>query len=101
MYGHTKGHNGVKQPNRVPPTPNRDSILLWTTLAQRYGDEPAVLFDLLNEPILITVTLFSLAMINVLTKKTATISGSLFTLGFFLFSRSPSAGTCCRCGSTR
>ncbi len=34
--------------------------------------------------ILITVTLFCLAMINVLTKKTATISGSLFTLGFFL-----------------
>ena len=34
--------------------------------------------------ILITATLFSLAMINVLTKKTATISGSIFTLIFFL-----------------
>ena len=34
--------------------------------------------------ILITVALFSLAVINVLTKKTATISGSLFTVAFFL-----------------
>jgi amino acid transporter len=34
--------------------------------------------------ILITATLFSLAIINVLTKKTATISGSLFTIAFFL-----------------
>ena len=34
--------------------------------------------------ILITVALFSLAVINVLTKKTATISGSLFTVTFFL-----------------
>jgi amino acid transporter len=33
---------------------------------------------------LITAALFSLAMINVLTKKTATISGSIFTLTFFL-----------------
>lgn len=50
VYGYTKGGNGAKQPNRVPPTPNHDSILLWTTLARRYRDEPAVLFDLLNEP---------------------------------------------------
>lgn len=34
--------------------------------------------------ILITSTLFLLAGINVLTKKTATISGSIFTLGFFI-----------------
>ena len=33
--------------------------------------------------ILITASLFSLAAINVLTKKTATISGTIFTLGFF------------------
>ena len=33
---------------------------------------------------LITLFLFSLAIVNVLTKKTATISGSLFTLSFFL-----------------
>ncbi len=33
--------------------------------------------------ILITVSLFVLAIVNVVTKKTATISGSLFTVGFF------------------
>ncbi|MBV8551158.1 MAG: APC family permease [Acidobacteriaceae bacterium] len=33
--------------------------------------------------ILITTALFVLAIINVLTKKTATISGSIFTIGFF------------------
>jgi amino acid transporter len=32
---------------------------------------------------LITVTLFTLAVINVLTKKAATISGVIFTIGFF------------------
>jgi amino acid transporter len=34
--------------------------------------------------ILITASLFALAVVNVLTKKTATISGSIFTLAFFL-----------------
>ncbi len=33
--------------------------------------------------ILITTALFALALINVVTKKTATISGSIFTVGFF------------------
>lgn len=33
--------------------------------------------------ILITLTLFLLALVNVVTKKTATISGSIFTIGFF------------------
>jgi amino acid transporter len=33
--------------------------------------------------ILITVSLFLLAIVNVVTKKTATISGSIFTIGFF------------------
>jgi amino acid transporter len=33
--------------------------------------------------ILITVSLFLLAIVNVVTKKTATISGSIFTVGFF------------------
>jgi amino acid transporter len=33
---------------------------------------------------MITVALFSLALVNLLTKKTATIAGSLFTLVFFL-----------------
>ena len=33
---------------------------------------------------MITVTLFALAVINVLTKKTATIAGTLFTIAFFI-----------------
>ncbi len=39
-------------PNRqfVPPLPNPDTPLLWSTLARRYGANPAVMFDLLNEP---------------------------------------------------
>ena len=36
--------------NYVAPLPNYDSIELWTTLANRYKDEPAVLYDLFNEP---------------------------------------------------
>lgn len=36
--------------NRVAPLPNKGSIELWSTLAERYRDEPAVLFDLFNEP---------------------------------------------------
>jgi hypothetical protein len=50
VYGYTKDERGVPKANRVPPTPNRDSILLWSMLAARYRDEPAVLFDLLTEP---------------------------------------------------
>jgi len=34
----------------VAPLPNPDSVRLWTTLARRYRDNPAVLFDLFNEP---------------------------------------------------
>jgi hypothetical protein len=36
--------------NHVPPAPNEQTILLWQMLAERYQNEPAVLFDLLNEP---------------------------------------------------
>jgi hypothetical protein len=39
-------------PNRqfVPPLPNPDTRLLWSMLARRYGANPAVMFDLFNEP---------------------------------------------------
>ena len=50
VYGTTLDQNNQKQPNRVAPTPDADSITLWRTLAARYRDEPAVLFDLFNEP---------------------------------------------------
>ena len=36
--------------NFVAPLPNIASIELWSTLARRYKDEPAVLYDLFNEP---------------------------------------------------
>jgi len=36
--------------NFVAPLPNMQSIELWSTLARRYKDEPAVLYDLFNEP---------------------------------------------------
>jgi hypothetical protein len=34
----------------VPPLPNPLTPQLWTALARRYREEPAVLFDILNEP---------------------------------------------------
>jgi aryl-phospho-beta-D-glucosidase BglC (GH1 family) len=36
--------------NFVAPLPNMQSIDLWSTLASRYKEEPAVLYDLFNEP---------------------------------------------------
>ncbi|WP_348265196.1 cellulase family glycosylhydrolase [Telmatobacter sp. DSM 110680] len=36
--------------NFVAPLPNSESVELWTTLARRYASEPAVLYDLFNEP---------------------------------------------------
>jgi endoglucanase len=36
--------------NFVAPLPNLESIALWSTLARRYKDEPAVIYDLFNEP---------------------------------------------------
>jgi endoglucanase len=36
--------------NRVPPLPDAWSVQVWAMLALRYRDEPAVLFDLFNEP---------------------------------------------------
>ena len=45
-----RGHNPDGSPNRVAALPTLDSIALWRTLARRYRDEPAVLFDLFNEP---------------------------------------------------
>ena len=36
--------------NFVAPLPNMESIALWTALAARYHDEPAVLYDIFTEP---------------------------------------------------
>lgn len=45
-----RGIDNKGQPNYVPPLPNLDSIRLWRQLAWRYRDEPAVLYDIFNEP---------------------------------------------------
>jgi endoglucanase len=45
-----RGTNSVGTINFVPPLPGVDSIALWRQLAARYAEEPAVLFDLFNEP---------------------------------------------------
>ena len=50
VYGHTRHPRRGKTPNRVAPTPDANTSVLWRTLAERYRDEPAVLFDLFNEP---------------------------------------------------
>jgi hypothetical protein len=36
--------------NFVAPLPNLESVTLWTALAERYEDEPAVLYDIFTEP---------------------------------------------------
>jgi hypothetical protein len=36
--------------NFVAPLPNLDSVTLWTMLAARYREEPAVLYDIFSEP---------------------------------------------------
>jgi endoglucanase len=45
-----RGYDNAGRPNYVPSLPDRASIALWRQLAARYRGEPAVLFDLLNEP---------------------------------------------------
>ena len=50
VYGHAKDDKNVKMPNHVAPTPDANTIVLWRTLAERYREEPAVIFDLFNEP---------------------------------------------------
>ena len=47
---HFHGHLPGGDPNFVAPLPNRATVDLWAMLARRYRDEPAVLFDLFNEP---------------------------------------------------
>lgn len=45
-----RGLNRDGSCNRVPALPTTDSIAVWSVLAQRYRSEPAVLFDVFNEP---------------------------------------------------
>lgn len=48
VYGHLS--DAARSPNKVAPLPNALSIDLWAKLTDRYRTEPAVLFDLFNEP---------------------------------------------------
>lgn len=45
-----RGSNPDGSYNRVPALPTPGSILVWSALAERYRDEPSVLFDIFNEP---------------------------------------------------
>ncbi len=45
-----RGHLSGGRKNFVPPLPDFASLRLWTLLARRYRDEPAVLYDVFNEP---------------------------------------------------
>ncbi len=47
---HPKGRNANGTWNFVPSLPDFNSIQLWQQLAFRYRNEPAVLFDIFNEP---------------------------------------------------
>ncbi len=47
---HARGGNSDGSANYVAPLPDAGSITLWRALAERYREEPAVLFDLFNEP---------------------------------------------------
>lgn len=45
-----RGVNNKGEVNRVPALPNVESIELWRRIAGRYKEEPAVLYDIFNEP---------------------------------------------------
>jgi endoglucanase len=45
-----RGRNADGSSNLVPSLPDKNSIVVWSTLARRYRTEPAVLFDIFNEP---------------------------------------------------
>ena len=45
-----RGANSDGSANFVPPLPNLLSLELWPELAARYAAEPAVLYDIFNEP---------------------------------------------------
>ena len=50
VYGTTDHPTQGRAATHVAPTPNEQTVMLWRTLAARYFNETAVLFDLMNEP---------------------------------------------------
>jgi hypothetical protein len=49
-YGQNRGKNPDGSNIATPPLPDEDSPRAWRKLALRFRDDPAVMFDLLNEP---------------------------------------------------
>ena len=49
-FGTLPDGSGGRRPNPIAPRPDYTSGALWRSLADRYGDEPAVLFDLFASP---------------------------------------------------
>ena len=49
-FGTLPDGSGGRRPNPIAPRPDYESVALWRTLADRYADEPAVLFDLFAAP---------------------------------------------------
>jgi hypothetical protein len=49
-FGSLPDGSGGSMPNPIPPQPDHESIGLWRSLAERYADEPAVLYDLFGAP---------------------------------------------------
>jgi hypothetical protein len=45
-----RGSTNTGAINFVPPLPDGNTVTLWTQLAERYAGEPAVLYDIFNEP---------------------------------------------------
>jgi len=45
-----RGHDNQGRANFVPPLPNEETEQMWSQLARRYRDQPAVLYDIFNEP---------------------------------------------------
>lgn len=44
------GIDALGRPSMNPPLPDENSLALWRMLAERYRREPAVLYDIFNEP---------------------------------------------------
>ena len=50
-YGQRRGRQSRRQRTiATPPLPDENSPRAWQRMAQRFAGEPAVMFDLLNEP---------------------------------------------------
>jgi hypothetical protein len=49
-YGQGRGSDSSGNNIATPPLPDADSPRAWQKMAARFGEQPAVMFDLLNEP---------------------------------------------------